>query len=48
MKDQVRHAQKKKAKSDVFNDLDECSAFWLRDFAQKVQPVKFWNTSILW
>ena len=44
MKDQVRHAQKKKAKFDVFNDLNACSAFRLRDFAQKVQPVKFWNT----
>ena len=29
MKHQVRHAQKKKAKSNVFNDLDECSAIWL-------------------
>ena len=41
MKYQVRDAQQKKAKSDVFNDLDKSSAFWLRDFAQKVLPVKF-------
>ena len=29
MKYQVGDAQQKKAKSDVFNDLDESSAFWL-------------------
>ena len=40
MKHQVHDAQQKKAKSDVFNDLDKSSAFWLRDFAQ-VMPVKF-------
>ena len=34
-------AQQERAKSDVFNDLDESSAFWLQDFAQKVLPVKF-------
>ena len=31
----------KKAKSDILNDLDESSAFWFQDFAQKVLPVKF-------
>ena len=30
-----------KAKSDVFNDLHETSAFWFQGFAQKVLPVKF-------
>ena len=42
MKHQIREVQQKKAKSDVFNDLDEVSAFWLQDFA-KVLPVKFWE-----
>ena len=42
MKHQVRDAQQKKARSDVFNDLDESFAVWIRDFAQKVLPVKFW------
>ena len=43
MKHQICEAQQKKAKSDVFNDLDEVSAFWLQDFATKVLPVKFWE-----
>ena len=41
MKHQVREAQQERAKSDVFNDFDEYSAFWPQDFAQKVLPVKF-------
>ena len=41
MKHQVHDTQQKKAKSDVFNDLDESSAFGLWDFAQKVLPVTF-------
>ena len=41
MKHQVCNAQQKKAKSDVFNDPDESSAFWLQDFAQNVLSVKF-------
>ena len=41
MKHQVHDAQQKKANSDVFNDLDKSSAFWHRDFAQKVLPVIF-------
>ena len=40
MKHQVRDTQQKKAKTDVFNYLDESSAFWLQDIAQ-VLPVKF-------
>ena len=41
MKHQVRDAEQKKAKSNVFNELDESSAVWLRDFTQKVLPVKY-------
>ena len=37
MKHQVCEAQQ----NDL--DLDETSAFWLQDFAQKVLPVKFWE-----
>ena len=41
MKHQVCDAEQKKAKSSVFNDLDKSSAVWLRDFTQKVLPVKY-------
>ena len=41
MKHQVRDAEQKKAKPDVFNDLDESSAVWPQDFTRKVLPVKY-------
>ena len=37
----MRDAQQKKAKVDAFQNLDENTGFWLKDFCQKVLPVKF-------
>ena len=41
LKHLIRDAQQKKAKKYVFANLKENTAFWLRDFCQKVLPVKF-------
>ena len=37
----IRDAQQKKAKEYAFAKLKENTAFWLRDFCQKVLTVKF-------
>ena len=41
LKHLIRDAQQKKAKEYAFANLKENTAFWLRDFCQKVLPVKF-------
>ena len=41
MKHLMRDAQQKKAKTHCFNRLEEDSAFWLKDFCQKILPVRF-------
>ena len=37
----MRNSQQKKAKAAAFQKLDQTSALWLKDFAQKILPVKF-------
>ena len=37
----IRDAQQKKAKSQCFNKLNEETCFWLKDFCQKIIPVRF-------
>ena len=37
----MRDAQQKKAKIDAFSKLDSETGFWLKDFCQKILPVKF-------
>ena len=37
----IRDAQKKKAEEYAFSKLKEITASWLRDFCQKVLPIKF-------
>ena len=37
----MRDSQQKKAKSEAFNKLSESIGFWLKDFCQKIIPVKF-------
>ena len=37
----MRDVQQRKAKSDAFLQLDNETAFWLKDFSQKILPVKF-------
>ena len=37
----IRDVQQHKAKTTCIDELDEKSAFWLRDFCQKILPVKF-------
>ena len=37
----MRDHQQKKAKTHCFDQLDNETAFWLRDFAQKILPVKY-------
>ena len=41
LKHLIRDAQQKKAKEHAFTNLTENIAFWLRNFCQKVLPVKF-------
>ena len=41
LKHLMRNSQKKKAEEYAFPNLKENIAFWLRDFCQKVLPVKF-------
>ena len=37
----VRDAQQSKAKSYAFDKIDSNSALWLRDFSQKIIPIKY-------
>ena len=37
----MRDGQQRKAKYDAFSLLDHDTGFWIKDFAQKVLPVKF-------
>ena len=37
----MRDCQQKKAKTHAFNSLDNETAFWLKDFCQKVIPTRF-------
>ena len=37
----MRDSQQKKAKSEAFDKLSESSGFWLKDFRQKIIPLKF-------
>ena len=37
----MRDSQQKKAKSEAFDKLSESAGFWLKDFCQKIIPVKF-------
>ena len=37
----MRNSQQKKAKAAAFQKLDQTSALWLKDFAQKILPIKF-------
>ena len=37
----MRDAQQKKAKSESFSLLNDESCFWLKDYAQKILPLKF-------
>ena len=39
----MRDAQQKKAKSESFSLLNDESCFWLKDYAQKILPLKFWE-----
>ena len=41
MKHKIRDAQQKKAKVDAFEIISCTVAFWLKDFAQKILPVKY-------
>ena len=41
MKHQVRDTQQRKAKSWCFNRLDDKTGFWLKDFCQKILPVRY-------
>ena len=41
MKHQIRDAQQKQVKAVAINLLNEESAFWLKDYCQKVLPSKF-------
>ena len=37
----MRDAQQKKAKEDMFEQISDTVAFWLKDFGQKVLPMEF-------
>ena len=37
----MRNSQQKKARSEAFDKLIESAGFWLKDFCQKIIPVKF-------
>lgn len=41
MKHQIRDSQQRKAKTFCFDNLDDETAFWLKDFAQKVLPMRY-------
>lgn len=41
MRHQIRDHQQRLAKQYAFNNLDECTSMWLKDFAQKVIPFEF-------
>ena len=41
MQHQIRDFQQRQAKSFCFNHLDDTTAFWLKDFAQKVLPQSY-------
>ena len=41
IKHQVRDAQQKLAKVLVFQSIDEETVFWLKDYCQKVLPIKY-------
>lgn len=41
----MRGVQQSKARSDAFSNLDQTSAIWLRDYAQKVLPSKVASSS---
>ena len=43
MRHQLRDAQQRKVKEAVLENLDYGSTFWLRDFAQKILPCRFWE-----
>ena len=40
-KHQIRDYQQRQAKTFCFEQLDEDTAFWLKDFGQKVLPVRY-------
>ena len=37
----MRDSQQKKVKSEAFDKLRESVEFWLKDFCQKIIPLKF-------
>ena len=37
----MRDSQQKKVKSEAFDKLSESAGFWLKDFCQKIIPLKF-------
>ena len=41
MKHLVRDVQQQKAKHEAFNKLGENTAFWLKDFCQKILPMRY-------
>ena len=41
MKHQIRDYQQRQAKAYCFSNLDATTGFWLKDFAQKVLPMRF-------
>ena len=41
MKHLIRDHQQRKAKAYCFDNLEEDEAFWLKDFAQKVIPIRY-------
>ena len=41
MKHQIRDHQQRKAKTYAFDHLTDETAFWLKDFAQKVIPIRY-------
>ena len=41
MKHQKRDYQQRQAKAYCFNNLDNETGFWLKDFAQKILPMRF-------
>ena len=44
MKHLMRDSQQAKAKVPAFEQLDSSTAFWLKDYAQKVLPAKYRET----
>ena len=45
MKHQIHNAQQRQAKAMAINLLDEQSAFWLKDYCQKVLPSTFLDSN---